>query len=112
MLPLVDEPLLYVEGEQTAGFVPWATLPAVHRQAAQETPDPDRVERYLVEFHTRHPELSARLEHEREQLHWLATVFLLSRFLSKEVLSHPELIFQIPDVHSTFSAEAYRERLR
>jgi len=113
MLPLLDESQrLHVEGDSESAFAPWVTVPLAFRRAAQETPDPDRVERYLVEFYSRHPELTVKLEQDTERLHWLALVFLLSHFLSKEVIDHPDLIFQISDIHSALSSEAYKQRLR
>ena len=113
MLPLLDESQrLHVEGDSEPVFAPWVTLPLAFRRAAQETPDPDRVERYLVEFYSRHPELTDELEKDPERLHWLALVFLLSHFLSKEVIEHPELIFQISDIHAALPAETYKQRVR
>ncbi|HEX4769428.1 MAG TPA: glutamine-synthetase adenylyltransferase [Bryobacteraceae bacterium] len=113
MLPSLNESQpLYVEGGSESALTPWVTLSPAFRRAAQETPDPDRVERYFVELHSRHPELTDQFEQDPERLRWLALVFLLSHFLSKEVIDRPELLFQISDIHSALSCETYKQRLR
>lgn len=89
----------------------WAILPTAFHDAIHSTPDPDRVARYLGEFQARHPGLSAQLEQDPERLGRLCVVFLLSRFLSKEVLDRPELISELSETRSNLSTEQYRQRV-
>jgi glutamate-ammonia-ligase adenylyltransferase len=92
-------------------FRPWINLSKAFQRIARESPDPDRVGRYLSEFFYRHHSIAHRLEQEPERLSWLGLVFLLSHFLSEELLRQPELIFQISDIETASSAEDYRRRL-
>jgi glutamate-ammonia-ligase adenylyltransferase len=67
--------------------------------------------RYLAEFRARHPEIWNTLENDEERLKWLITIFNFSRFLSEELLQHPEWLFSITDLHRPLALRDFEERL-
>src|SRR5690349_6056297 len=61
--------------------------------------DQERLEHYLPEFCERFPGLLAKLAQSRARLQWLIATFSYSRFLSEELLQHPEWLNDVPDVY-------------
>jgi len=68
-------------------------------------------EYYLAEFHARHPNLLAQIAATRPRLQWLITMFGFSRFLSEELLQHPDWLNDVPDVYRVLTVSDYSERL-
>ena len=67
--------------------------PAIARQIDSllaASPDADRVLLYLVNLKQRDPDAFARISGHTSTLHCAAAVFSYSRFLSEEVLKHPD----------------------
>jgi glutamate-ammonia-ligase adenylyltransferase len=73
--------------------------------------DRDGAEYYLAEFHARHPNLLAQIAATRPRLQWLITMFGFSRFLSEELLQHPDWLNDVPDVYRVLTVSDYGERL-
>ncbi|MGH9584019.1 MAG: glutamine-synthetase adenylyltransferase, partial [Bryobacteraceae bacterium] len=73
--------------------------------------DPQRASQYLREFEHRHPALLKELARDDERSLWLVTVFSFSRFLSEELLRHPEWLSGVADVHRPITADDYKRRL-
>ncbi len=67
--------------------------------------------RYLGEFQRLHPSSWQSLEGDAQRLRWLWVIFSFSRFLSEELLRHPEWIWSVSDVDRTYSVEDYQRRL-
>lgn len=80
--------------------------------AAAGTSNPERVAQCFHELERRYPDLLAQVCGNTERLRWLATVFNLSRFLSDEVLRHPEWMLQVDAVERVRTADEYNRRLR
>ena len=103
-LPHVDESLLpHVSGEEATELV---------RSVIAHSTDPQITSRCFAEFGRVHPELFNRVKQDSQKLAWFATIASLSRFLSDELLRHPEWLFDIGDVERVFSAFDYTIRLR
>ncbi|MGH9692999.1 MAG: glutamine-synthetase adenylyltransferase, partial [Bryobacteraceae bacterium] len=73
--------------------------------------DRDGAEYYLAEFHARHPSLLTQIAATRPRLQWLITIFGFSRFLSEELLQHPDRLNDVPDVYRVLTVSDYTERL-
>ena len=73
--------------------------------------DRDGAEHYLAEFHARHPNLLAQIAATRPRLQWLITIFGFSRFLSEELLQHPNWLNDVPDIYRVLTVSDYMERL-
>lgn len=73
--------------------------------------DPERVKHYLPEFQSRFPEHFSQLAANRVRFEWLLAIFSHSRFLSEEVLQHPEWIADVPDVYRVLGVADYLNRL-
>ncbi|MBV9084695.1 MAG: hypothetical protein JOZ62_18620, partial [Acidobacteriaceae bacterium] len=73
--------------------------------------NPERVARYFAEFSARNPDCRDRLRSDPERLEWLATIFAISRFLSEELLRHPDWIFDIRDMSRPFTSQGYKAQL-
>jgi glutamate-ammonia-ligase adenylyltransferase len=72
--------------------------------------DPDSTLYYLDALRARHPDAFLRLTHSNTCLQYLAALFSSSRFLSDEVLQHPEWIDEFADsglMHRALSAAEY-----
>jgi len=57
--------------------------------------DPDRVLHYLVELKNAHPSVFARWSGSPRALQWAVTLFSASRFLSEELLRHPDWLDEL-----------------
>ena len=73
--------------------------------------DRDGAEYYLAEFQARHPRLFGQIAMTRPRLQWLITIFGFSRFLSEELLQHPDWLNDVPDVYRVLTVSDYTERL-
>ncbi len=76
--------------------------------------DPDSALYYLDSLQIRQPQAFRRLVVSPVCLHYLITVFSYSRFLSEEILQHPEWVEQLPSaglMHRSLSPEELTERL-
>lgn len=74
--------------------------------------DPPRVAQYLEEFGTRHRAIFSALAQDGEVLRGLAAIFACSRFLSEELLRHPDWIVQPKPLHNFLSLGDYKTRLQ
>ena len=74
-----------------------------------QSADPHRVSQYWRDFQTRHPELLTELELHPERVTWLSVIFSCSRFLSEELLRHPEWLSSIRDLDFALSSEDFSE---
>ena len=86
------------------------TLPSIFANSA----DPEMAARYLGLFRNRHPEVLARLEASSTGLNALAAVFSSTRFLSEEILQHPdwlETLITSGDLYRVLSTDEYLQRL-
>jgi glutamate-ammonia-ligase adenylyltransferase len=59
--------------------------------------DPDGALHWLESLHSRHPDAFARFASSASALQYLVAIFSHSRFLSEEVVSHPEWIDELLD---------------
>ncbi len=73
--------------------------------------DPDRVSHYVAEFSSRHPGALELLTDDFDRLVWLITVFTFSRFLSEELVRHPDWLWSLEDIHRPFALHDYQSRL-
>ena len=73
--------------------------------------DRGRAEHYLLHFHASHPSTLLQMGAGRSRLQWLITVFGFSRYLSEEILQHPEWLNDVPDVYRVLTVADYRQRL-
>ncbi len=76
--------------------------------------DPDGPRHFLVRLSHEQPEAFARLSESDAALQILITVFSHSRFLSEEILQHPDWVDALvasPDLFRVLSAEEYVDRL-
>ncbi|MEZ5352241.1 MAG: glutamine-synthetase adenylyltransferase, partial [Bryobacteraceae bacterium] len=76
--------------------------------------DPDSALHYMVRLGERQPAALQRMVRAPATLQFLVTVFSYSRFLSEEVLEHPEWVESLPragDLHRVIPAEEYERRL-
>ncbi len=93
-----------VEGEQFQ-------LAEVAEEVIECSPDPERVRKYFEDFSERHPALLKQLANDKDRFRWLALVFASSRFLSEEVLKHPNWIGETGDLLRALSRQEYHDRL-
>src|SRR5437773_8513236 len=76
--------------------------------------DPDGARHYLGRIAQEEPEAFTRLSGSDAALQILVAVFSHSRFLSQEILQHPEWVDALvaaPDLYRVLSAEEYCRRL-
>ena len=73
--------------------------------------DPDTAVHYLTSLWQQQPQGFERLAQSPAGLQNLIAVFSHSRFLSDEVLQHPDWIEQTSDLEPMFTAEEYKARL-
>lgn len=76
------------------------------------SPDPERVAHYLEEFGARHRAALDQFMQDGGRRTWLAVIFASSRFLSEELLRHPNWILSASDTGAAFSFADYRIRLQ
>ncbi|MEZ5400837.1 MAG: glutamine-synthetase adenylyltransferase [Bryobacteraceae bacterium] len=84
------------------------------RVLLRAAPDADAALGYLVRLDEANPAALQRIVRSPAALQFLVTVFAYSRFLSEEVLQHPEWIESLPqagDLHRVITAEEYGKRL-
>lgn len=89
-------------------------LQARLRSLLAACPDPDEALHYLDRLRAERPDAFRRLSASPSGLPYLVTVFSYSRFLSEEILKHPEWIEELAgsaEMHRMLSAEEYEERL-
>src|SRR5947209_11335606 len=80
------------------------------RSVLIERHDPERVFRYFDLFHAQHPQLLDRIAGDAALLSRVATVFRLSRFLSEELLRHPDWAWTTDPFARALSAADYQDR--
>ncbi len=74
--------------------------------------DPPRVAEYMEEFAARHRAIFDLLAQDAEVLRGLAAIFACSRFLSEELLRHPDWIAQPQSLNVALSLGDYKNRLQ
>lgn len=99
--------VLSFEARQAADL----NLQDLKEEAVLHSTDPERVRKYLVELQERYPDMLDRIMQDPERLRWLALIFSSSRFLSEEVLRHPEWMLEIGEVTRPLSRADFRRRL-
>ncbi len=73
--------------------------------------DPDSAIHYLLSLKQQKPDALQRLASSQQHLQYLIAVFSYSRFLSDEILQHPEWIEQLSDMQRACAASEYKKRL-
>ena len=73
--------------------------------------DPERVSRYFDKFQTRHPDVLKQVAADADRLKWLTLIFSSSRFLSEELMRHPEWILTLDTISRFLSRDEYGEKL-
>jgi glutamate-ammonia-ligase adenylyltransferase len=73
--------------------------------------DPQRVSQYWRDFQSRHPNHLAELELHPQRLQWLSVIFSCSRFLSEELLRHPDWLASVRDLDFALSTADFQKRL-
>ncbi len=94
-----------------AGQAAGLNLQDLTEEAVLHSADPERVRKYLVELQARHPDVLDRIMRDPERLRWLALIFSASRFLSEEVLRHPEWMLEISEITALTLASRLPARL-
>ncbi len=79
--------------------------------AIASSADQERVGSYFDEFRYRNPHAFEQLVESDERVRWLATIFDSSRFLSEEVLKHPEWMLSLGEIRRTLSLSDYADEL-
>lgn len=87
-------------------------LPASVSRTIEQSANPSRVAQYFSEFQARHPAQYARCLADSQRLGWLAVLFCSSRFLSEDLLKHPDWILDISDITHALGRDDYSRRLR
>ena len=80
-------------------------------ELAGNSPAPERVRAYLQDFEKRNPRSFQSIRCMPEQLEALVLMFGSSRFLSDELMRHPEWVAELNSLNTTLSAPAYGARL-
>jgi glutamate-ammonia-ligase adenylyltransferase len=87
-------------------------LEALIEQALiEQSVDPQRAAHYWKAFQSRNPDQVAELELHPERVAWLNIIFSCSRFLSEEVLRHPDCLSDIGDLDFALSSDDFLLRL-
>ncbi len=73
--------------------------------------DPERTSHFLSEFLARCPDAEEWINTGDERFEWLITIFSFSRFLSEELLQHPEWLWDISSIQQPLSVADYKKRL-
>ncbi len=110
MPPQVDE-LARASLSASAGLAEKVTDPAQLQALIDSSADPKRVAQYMSEFRSRHSDVLDAMSREPERLRWLAAIFSSSRFLSEELMRHPEWIQVLDHLESNLDAAQYKSRL-
>src|SRR5581483_4994170 len=76
------------------------------------SPDPDQVLQYLAAFIERHPEALDNAAASPSGLQHLTAIFGWSRFLSEELLQHPDWLETIDDPGRVWAARDFAAALR
>ncbi len=84
----------------------------IDQSLIDQSVDPQRAAQYWRDFQSRHPHVFADLERHPERVRWLGVIFSCSRFLSEELLRHPEWLASIQNLEFPFSREDFREHFR
>jgi glutamate-ammonia-ligase adenylyltransferase len=76
------------------------------------SPAPEQGLRYFAQLHERQPDFFLRLRQNTLRLRYLAAIFTYSRFLSEEILEHPDWIEDLHgDLTRVLGPEQFRARL-
>ncbi len=75
------------------------------------SPNPERVARYVAEFFSHYPELREEIEDDPRRSRWIVTTFAFSHFLSEELLRHPEWLATGADFERPLDTADYSRRL-
>ncbi len=86
-------------------------VPESAKEAIGRSSDPERVSRYFDEFQTRHPDTLERVALDTDRLKWLTLVFSSSRFLSEELMRHPDWILNLDAISRALARDEYGARL-
>ncbi len=86
-------------------------VPESAKEAIERSNDPERVSKYFEQFETRWPGTFERVVLDADRLHWLALIFSSSRFLSEELMRHPDWILTLDTVSRSLSRDEYGARL-
>ena len=81
------------------------------RVLIDQSVDPQRVAQFWREFQDRHAATVAEFEKHPERMQWLSVIFSCSRFLSEELLRHPEWLETIRDLDFALSRDDFRDRM-
>jgi glutamate-ammonia-ligase adenylyltransferase len=113
MPPSLDDASVGTRRSEPLAFLSEFPPGAADRIRALLSASADRsgAERYLAEFHARHPHLLSQIAATRPRLQWLITMFGFSRFLAEELLQHPDWLNDVPDVYRVLTVSDYMERL-
>src|SRR5258708_31434815 len=84
-----------------AQHVPDAVLKRIESLLAS-SPNPDVALHFLDSFRERQPEAFQRAASARPRLQYLVAVFSYSRFLSEELLQHPQWLDALSDLDRLF----------
>ncbi len=93
------------------GLVSDLELQNLTEEIAQSSVDPERVRKYFGDLRERKGDVLKRISCDPERLRWLVLVFSSSRFLSEEVLRHPEWVLEISEVTRSLTRADYQKRL-
>src|SRR6202041_2326527 len=74
--------------------------------------DPDAAIHYLVSLRQQQTDAFARLLQSLSALKYLITAASFSRFLSEEILQHPEWLEEVAGMSRVLTASEYKKRLR
>jgi glutamate-ammonia-ligase adenylyltransferase len=81
------------------------------RVLIDQSVDPQRVAQYWRDFQAKNPGRLAQLEQHPERVQWLSVIFSCSRFLSEELLRHPEWLESISDLDFALTRDDYCLRM-
>ena len=84
------------------------------RYLLSSAPDPDGALYWLEHLHAAKPQVFHNLIRNPAQLQYLIAVFSYSRFLSEELIQHPEWLDEfasLGEIHRYLSAEEFRDKL-
>ncbi len=86
-------------------------VPESAKETIARSSDPERVSKYFDEFQMRHPDALEQVVLDSDRLKWLVLIFSSSRFLSEELLRHPNWILTLDTVWRPLSCDEYGVRL-
>src|SRR6185437_487101 len=110
MPPQVDV-LTRTSPSASSGAAEHLIEPSQLRALIESSTDPKRVAQYMSEFTSRHGHLSDAISKDAGRVKWLIAIFSSSRFLSEELMRHPEWILAVDQLESTLDSKEYKSRL-